>query len=394
MFRILRDALFATLGFILVYFLLLGFFKFVPLPHFNPLHNPIEDFELSDIYFSAVQRPDTLETEIVIVNASDKSRLEKARMIEKIAQQEPLAIGVDLLFTKGIYSSEDSVLARTLIRWKPKVVLATRLIDDELEASSGSFYKSMIGLDTTRGDFNFGYFNFEGDHKTSTVRKVKLLEKYDNLQFESFGLKIFEIAYPDRRVDIAAYQERDVAEIINYKLPYAGPSRFLVLDSVPNDPSSIKGKIVLFGQRDKRLTEDFLFTPQNKLLSRSFPDMKGVEIHAHILAMLRTGEFIKEASYMWLVKLTYIYLTMIFLLFLLEKLKHLYHLGIELLLFSSTLLGIYLCCFLLQQYRFKLDPTPYIALLFSEGIFLCVYETIIIWLRKKNKLPFKSYLSH
>ena len=93
-----------------------GFFLllFVNLSVLDPFYKAFKDFSFTDIYYSKGFYKDTKVDDVIIVNIKHHNRFEIAQAINKVAEQNPKVIGLDIVFKDRKEPFLDSVLRASL----------------------------------------------------------------------------------------------------------------------------------------------------------------------------------------------------------------------------------------------------------------------------------------
>lgn len=399
---IMVDAVIAIVLFMPLYWFFGVALHAANIARFNPIDNQIEDFELSDYYFSHFQDPSFPDTNIVIIALPNKERSEIAAAITKAYSFNPKAIGVDYDFQRGISTATDSMLGKALIKCRDKVILGTELMTDgSLSNEHSEFYRNLNGFDSITGEFNQGYVNFVGEDSLSTVREFHpWYHQSANRKHSSFAVKMLEVAKKEEILAKLKARGHD-EELINYKISYSKVGLFKVFSSVPDDTTLIRDKFILIGQTNPDLLEDYHYTPLNKILSRSLPDMKGIQIHAQLLSMLNTCSYINKPWCPLFWQSLFLFLFILLFLCLFIKLKHLYHPAIEVIIFVVSILSTIASCLSIQWFHLKVEPSGFIFKLFWAGNFLYVFHVFMEYVTKSiegkikvrgKELVFHSYI--
>ncbi len=281
----------------------------------NPIGEAISDMDITDIVFSKLRKdPNALVNEdIVIVNIGDLNREGIARQISAINEYHPAVIGIDAFFRQPKDPYQDSLLAAAL--WQtPKLVLVTKL--NQYNSRSESFDTLETSHPMFLENAHLGFANLITPAKDQDNFKVcRSFTPFENThdgRQKLFALKIAEL------FDKQAYDEflnrKNLVEFINYGGNVVSSSsknseftnKFTVLDWMDIfeenfTPDLFEDKIVIMGYLGENLSdnswEDKLYTPLNtEYAGRTNPDMYGVVIHANILAMILSGNYINSMS--------------------------------------------------------------------------------------------------
>jgi CHASE2 domain-containing sensor protein len=272
-------------------FLILGLLSFIffNTKFLNPIYHSIKDFQSTDIYFSQYKaKAKGYNQDIVLVNIEDADRNQIANSLGELLNHKPTVIGLDVCFFDKKETQTDSILKSVLS--SEKIILAS-----QFDYSSGNpeVLKTNDFFEVSNRE---GFGNFLGD-SSATVRYVAPFVAVDNTQYLSFSSKILEIVSSECFETLKLRNNN--TEIINYR-----DEDFIKIhiNDISNGRFSrdfFKDKIILMGYMGdysgRKVLEDLHVTPLNKNIGGiSIPDMYGVEIHAHILAMMLEKQYINE----------------------------------------------------------------------------------------------------
>jgi CHASE2 domain-containing sensor protein len=386
--RLLLEAVFATL----VVFGVMGLFAIIPLniAALQPLDAAVKDFDMVDLYYSQLKGNEGyFSKNVVLVNIGDAGREEIAELINYVSIGQPAAIGVDVFFDGLRGDSSDSLLAAA-VRSNPNVVMST------------FFDEATAQVKTSATAFNSGqtgYANFVGtDSRYSTIRAFEPQRTVGNVLHYSFGVQLALIANPNQA---SAFLKRSKPE---EEIRFLGStSSFLFFEkaqilNLEVDPELFAGKIVLVGYLGKTIDdansiEDRFFTPLNeKISSRSLPDMSGMVVHANIIEMIVTEHWISGLSPRIVATLGVLitYLHVFFYMFLILKWELYFDALSKILQAISIVLMIYIVFLAFHYHNFKLDITlGEIGVALAADV-LFVYQAIVNTLHKR--LGWKSIL--
>lgn len=340
---------------------------------FKPFKEQFNDFDIYDMVYSDLALGDQKkDTSIVLVQiAEDRQKI--AGQLKLLQKCQPAVIGVDVTFeTRSDDLIADSILADQLR--KPNVVTGNRLYLD----SSNKIDVLPNFFDTDSDSVNSGYFNFLGG-EISVVRYYPPFVKAGERVNNSFTSVIAKKIKPgDYRV---LESRKNKKEIINYSGNLEHYTSFLWQNvDTAQLADKVKGKIVLLGVLYKKkplVLEDLHFTPMNsKINGKSFPDAYGVVIHANILSMIFSGNYIGSFP----LSLTYIFAAVIsFFLVLyqlrrIKKNKHAPHWQVILYQFILiiALTGIFL--FIFKKWQIKIPLSPIVLCIIISVELLWIYR--------------------
>ncbi len=373
-----RDTILAT---IMVFFVM-GLLSLIPFnTHvLDPIKMALQDFDYNDLAYSQFNKNNHtgVDTNIVVVNIEDAGRAEIAMMLQKAIGQQPKVIGVDVVFNEPKDAAIDSMLINSFTGYK-NVVLAYNLsVEKDDTKAEGFLYPKAV---------NKGYANFVGE-EGGTIRYFAPAYKKKENNYQSFTSAIMQIADPARQ---AAFAKKYVSTAqINYSHTedkYITVSGRSLLDG-DTDPSLLKGKTVLMGfvSPDAHNIEDKHFTPLNKKsVGKSVPDMAGVYIHANILSMVNSGDYISKwpGWLVWTLAVILCWLHMaLFIRYFIDK--HIwFHLVAKMAQLLSAVLIVYLGLLFFYKWDIKINLTPsFVAIILAVDV-LYFYEAMVAWLHKK-----------
>ncbi|HEY8936541.1 MAG TPA: CHASE2 domain-containing protein [Cyclobacteriaceae bacterium] len=341
------DTLLAT---IFIFIVMIGVYKITDLKVFNafdPISNALADFELSDYGFSHFRpEPDSLERsimdQIVLVNIGELDRRNFAQLYQNIVKYKPRAIGIDSYFDceGGHYTVEDCPpLADTLgnlmlagaLQSTPNLVLVSKLLQTDSLSALGDidFFDSLeVSDEMFRANAHIGFANLVTDADYQEDVKIcksfvpkRMVGKREELAFAVKvamlydSVKTKKFLARNNPVEVVNYKgnfELEDVKLANLKKLDLGTTdklrklAFFALDvddvmQERFDSTAIKDKVVLFGYLGRYFGDpdwmDKFFTPLNKKIGgRANPDMFGLVIHANIIAMILSEDYIDELS--------------------------------------------------------------------------------------------------
>ncbi|RYD69195.1 MAG: CHASE2 domain-containing protein, partial [Sphingobacteriales bacterium] len=262
---------------------------------------------------------------------------------------------------------------------RKNIVLAYNLQVEKKQAKpEGFLYPSLSAK---------GYANFVGE-EGGTIRYFAPVFKAGNASFLSFTSAIMQIANPTKQ---QAFEKKytNTAQI-NYSrtedkyITISGKS----LLNGETDSNILTGKIVLMGyvSGDANSIEDKHFTPLNsKSVGKSVPDMSGVYIHANILSMMNSQNYVSKwpTWLVWTLAVILCWLHMsLFIRYFLDK--HIwFHLVAKMAQLISAILIVYLGLLFYYKWDIKINLTPsFVAIILAVDV-LYFYEALVAWLHKK-----------
>lgn len=306
--KLLRDTILITFSM----FILMWGISNIPLQFetFNPIQNVLKDFDVTDIVFSQLKKEPKLDDKIVVVNIGKLNRGEIGQLLEKIGEQKPKAVGVDIFFRKLKENNDDTLLLNGIKACK-NVVLVSKLEGynekkqqyDTLTLSNAFFSthtQNAFANLTTTGEGNMSEFltcrsfipQNQCKGKNEIAFAVKLAEIYDKNKAKKFLDRKNTSEYINYRGNIKQGKEK---EIVFASVDFSQ----ILNDEIEKDV--FKDRIVLLGFMGNTLAEnsfdDKFYTPLNKnYVGKSTPDMYGVVVHANIISMILNNDYIDEMN--------------------------------------------------------------------------------------------------
>lgn len=268
----------------------------------NIFEQTINNFKISDVYFSQIRDNESVkaDTNIVIVNIGYLPRAALGAQMEIISRYKPKVIGLDALLEGAREPEQDSTLEAFLQIASDRcpIVFASKLEKPNEEK------KSFDSLGLPHQPFlkyvEEGYVNVvtDEDTKFETARIISPKEKVKDSVVYSFATKMIQLSYPDKATTLLK-RDNDV-ETIYYRGNW---QKFMVIDpmDVLNenfDPSFFKDKIVILGYMGENYytedgVDDRYYTPMNtRPVGRAATDMYGIMIHANMLSMIMHENYI------------------------------------------------------------------------------------------------------
>lgn len=396
----------------------------------NPIAEAVEDTKLSDYAFSSLRVEDPpIDENIVIVNIGNLPRELIGKQIEVLNSLKPKIIALDMIFycpfgrdsincppaydTVGNKVLGDAIANANIMVLGHKLTQSKELISRE---GSTDEIDSLIHSDENlrRNAFE-GFVNLltDADHQEDLKicrEFVPALEVNGNREL-AFSVKIASL-YDSAKTE-KFLRRGNHQEIINYRgniIDWHGastyPGRYFVLDydqaldTSQFVPSLIKDKIVIMGFLGKDLRdpswEDKLFTPLNKKLGgRARPDMFGVVIHANIVSMILSEDYIDSLKkwHQVLIAIIVVFLNVALFAFINKKLPLWFDtLTIALQLIQLILFAL-LIPYAMYWYGFELEISLALGALALAGPCFEIYISIIKagvasfkqkWLTKKS----------
>jgi CHASE2 domain-containing sensor protein len=325
------DCVFATM---FVFVTLYGLKQLTTLKVFNAfdvIGQAIGDMELADIAFSQLREDPPIDTNVVIVNIGYLSRGQIGQQINNLNKCGAKVIGLDMFFSCDFfndsincpqaYDTLDNMMFAGAVLNYPNMVMVERLTQtDSLVSNFGdvAIYDSIEHTyPTLLQTAHEGFANLETDAEQqedlkSCRRFVPRVIMADGTEELAFSVKM-ALGYDSAKTKKFLARNKN-SEVINYRgnivdwhgaSQYAGRYAVLdwdqALDTTSFLPSMIRGKVVILGflGSDLRDTswDDKFFTPLNKKYAgKSLPDMYGVVVHANIVSMILSEDYIDELA--------------------------------------------------------------------------------------------------
>ncbi|WP_291728177.1 CHASE2 domain-containing protein [Bernardetia sp.] len=278
----------------------------------NIFEQTINNFKISDVYFSQIRDNKTVkgDTNVVIVNIGYLPRAGLGAQIEIISRYSPKVIGLDALLEGARQPEQDSTMEAFLqiASQRCPIVFASKL--EKPNEETKGFDSLGLPHKPFQKYIQTGYVNVvtDEDTKFETARIVSPKEKVidslsstDSIEY-SFATKLVQIAYPKKAEKLLA-RGNDV-ETIYYRGDY---DKFMVLNPMQVleenfDPSVFKDKIVIMGYMGEDYniddgTDDRYYTPMNsRPVGRAATDMYGIMIHANMISMIMHENYIDVIS--------------------------------------------------------------------------------------------------
>jgi CHASE2 domain-containing sensor protein len=363
--------------------------------HFlDPFNNGLKDYELTDIVTARFRDPSeiSLREDIVLINSGKPDRKVLQKMIDRIQDYQPTAMGIDILLEGQRKPTTDTVLANTLAKYD-NIVLATRLINYQSEQDVFQL-DSLINPLFIENSAALGYINFISKD-LRTVRWISSKESTTKGEQQAFSVLLAQHISPQAVADLNA--RKNAIERINYRTPQDYFVTFdysQVLDSTV-DLTYLKNKIVLIGYLGddewSMPMRDRFFTPMNKdYTGKSLPDMYGLVIHANIIAMILDRAYIYEVPNWFnrLLEILFCYFNVILIHWVYRKFPEPFHgitRGIQIVEFILVFL---LISVLFHYFDIRLDFGTGIFALVLIYDFVMIYESLI-----KNKIKWLQRLT-
>lgn len=382
-----RDSLWITVFIFLIYWLL--HVLYVNVHFLDHDHQTREDSDVNDIVYSAFGKAELAQKQnqdIYLVNIGNTNREQIAQMIDNLAQRQPKVIGLDITF-----SSEKDTLNRylqtSLKQHEQKLVLGGYFTYKH-ESELGDFIQSDTAY---RHQIPVGFTNFVTTFSQGTVRRFTPFVDFKSKEMPSFGAAVAEKATHNQYILLK--KRHHSSEIINYKYAL---SNFLILNKEEVLSNTfqldLKNKIVLVGfigeTKEQHSLEDYHFTPLNQ--NGNLPDMPGLAIHANIINMILTGDYINPFP-IWLTYLLSFLLCFLHVRWFLWSFvkKHIwFHLHFKIIQFISLAILVFVSILIYSAFNLRIE-TSIIAVPIALSVDVLYFsEAIARRLHEKYKTPF------
>ena len=340
----------------------------------DPFTKAFTDFNFNDIYFSEFLDK-KVSSDIIIVNIKHQDRYQIAQTIDKVAQQSPKSIGLDIIFKELKSAYVDSILKKT---FESHDNLVFSFYND-----NGTIIKNHPYFNTKSKDE--GYINVNFHNEDVTIRNF--IGALDN----AFSFATMVAIKSDLINKEEAKAKLNSATPINY---FGGLDSFLHFDTddilLANSIPVLKNKIVLFGYLGDPSgniydIEDKHFTPLNtKTIGRTVPDTFGVVVQANIVKMLVQKNFISKIPGFISYSIAFIlcFFITLFGLRIHKKNKFIFDVTIKLLQLIISIVLLYLSLELLKI-NINLQITPILVLALIGLEMIGFYEHLLLFLKKR-----------
>ncbi len=370
------DIVFAT---VTIFTVMIIFPIFFNSPSFDPIKRALQDFSITDVYFSQILEKDSVnkDNNIVLVNVSYQSQLglrgfdafKVSQVLNTINEQKPSVIGVDYLMKYDEKSSTEynpvfTQFIKTMTEGIPNLVLASNFKKFKPDTKE---YSSLQKPDTNIFSYkDIAYNNVisQDEQENNTIRKftpyvdfdskkissfpIKLVEKYDKKLVEEFGKKNLEKATINFVGNDFKFKIVDAIEIMEGKI----------------NKDDFENKIVIVGVFDTTSAfdnlQDMYFTPLNQeSAGKTFPDMYSTIINANIVSMLVSQSY-STVMPLWieiLISAFVCYSNMIIFFNIKEKNEKFYEVTAVLLFLFESIGFIYITVATYAAYKLEINLT-------------------------------------
>lgn len=252
------------------------------LDYLNPIAEALDSFSMTDVFFD-IQHSDAEPEQSDLITLVDMTELysrgEIANLLEDINQNNPLCVGVDLIFEgEKDDSIGNEILEESVIGLSGRSVFSRKLT--EYDSSVETFKSSVRSYFSDRIDFTEAYTNLNDDMAGSCIRNFSVSQTQNGEKLLSFPAKI------------ASFFDESINELTNeeYLINFKNVSFPVVsFKDITEKADLIDGHIVLVGTMTEE--QDMHNTPLGK--------MAGLELQAFSLLTLLEHKGIREVP-QWL----------------------------------------------------------------------------------------------
>lgn len=353
---------------------------------FDPFSDAFQDFDYTDLYYSQLRNVTRVGADIVLVNIRDSDRRGLARLVNRIRQQDPAVIGLDVFF-EGLKDPEtDSILLAALGNGEQVVI--------------GSDFRDGRELPPAFNHLHPGYVNLYGKEAgVGVVRKFAPFRKRGADTLYSFGVQVARLYAPEKtRKYLATTGEKEHIHYLGSQESFITFDREEVLDPEA-DLGVMRGKIVLLGYLGEDMNHptsltDLHFTPLNpKLGGRSFPDMYGVVIHANIIhSILSERTILNAGKYSaWFIAFLFGLLVNTGFVWLHVNRPVSFYFYAKVLQLVLSILVLYAVFYAFHSFRIQLDAIPMVVVLVLTVDLMLFYEILMRKLKARGLIR-NSYI--
>ncbi len=405
------DCVIATAFVFLAMWGLVGLTNLKVFNAFDTIGTALADVELTDYVFSQLRDDPMVDENIVMVNIGRLNRRGIAEQLQIISKYKPKVIGIDSFFDcrSGSY---DTVSCPQL-----KDTLGNLMLSNAIkEARNVVLVSHVLQRDTTLGEFEFdslrrsdpmylddafadGYATLETDaafqDDVKTCRTFNPRFTVNDKVHYAFSIqmaKVYDAMKTQKFLD-----RGNISEVINYKgnvVDILGSTNYpqmfytLDVDDVLYEnfvPEMIKDKIVIFCFLGEKLGgdpswADKFYTPLNKKLAgKANPDMFGGVVHANIVSMILSEDYVNQMDNWQEVLMAIVVCLLNVALFSLINTKFpLWYDGItKLLQFFQLLLYTFIMVMVFSWFNFKFNVTLTLAVVALVGDIFEVYMSVL-----------------
>ncbi len=384
----------STLATILCFAIMFVFLNLFSSKYFEPFKESFRDFQITDITYSDLRDDISVRADpnIVLIDVWRLNKPGLAQLIKRLNDNNPAVVAIDKIFTKGDNKLNDLVLADAL-KNTDNLVMAYRLSNN---SEGAKYYDEMITSDSMFiQNASMGYSNlmFGKNKEISTVREFVPKHSFKGKELFSFGVQTAKNYNP--AVVENLFSRNKNREIINYRADW---KKFTFLEGIKVlkedvDRNVIEGKILILGDvgafREYELLEELYFTPLNeRIAGRTLPDMSGVEIHANIVSMIKTGDYYGEMP-LWigfLLAVILCYVNMWIFSYICIKNKTWFEINSLLIFLLESVALLYLTVQIFNKYHYQCT--------FTIALFAVALSVFIYQIYNETFKPFYQRLSN
>jgi CHASE2 domain-containing sensor protein len=434
--KLWQDWLFAT---VFVFVVMGGIYRLSQIALFNvfdPLGKALGDMEITDITFTDLRLETPPEdTVITLINVGYLSRAEIAQQVNFISQFKPRVIGIDVRFVcengddpvncPAGYDTLSNLMLGGAIAQAGNVVLVSKVAQSDSLLKANNYNTDLFdSIIHSHPMLTAGAIEAHANLDTRATTqedlkecrrvwpKITLIDGTEVLAFSTQVAMLYDSAKTK-----AFLARGNKSEVINYRgngpdpheataLQYRGAYRFRDWDQLYDTNTYhtdrfLRDKIVLLGfmGSDIRDTswDDKFFTPLNvNFAGRSRPDMYGVVVHANIISMILSGNFVNEMA-TWQ-KFALAFLVVYFniaLFWIINRRLPLWFDGLALLLqLTQIVLLTVLMMLMFDWYNFKLDLTIALLGIALSGtcfeMYFNLFKVVLVRIRAKRMFTNKK----
>lgn len=385
----------------------------------DPIGQALDNFQLTDLVYTAMRDDLPKDTNITIVNIGNLSRSEIGVLINNLNLHQPKVIGIDTRFLKdkSTYYKEngledgDSVLAQSFAHTKNLV-----LVSDMPRDSLGNVEEIITSHPKFMKNANSAYANMiTKENEFRVARDILPKEMVFGKREIFFPVKI--AAYFDYKKTQRFIDRNKELEIIYYRGninnfdgerdPFGYGDSFNKIDikeGMENsfDPKLVTGKMLMLGymgstiKNNKYWDEDKFYTPLNKKYAgKSYPDMYGVIVHANVLSMIINETYVNglNASTSMIINLLLCLLGVIIFSYIHHNI-HLWWDGLSvIIMLAMAVMVVVFKLYIFLYYRIEVDINLSLVFLFVLGNFLELYyeyaKPMLVWVLNRSSIVMK-----
>jgi CHASE2 domain-containing sensor protein len=367
--------------------LMFGLTHLINFGSFDLYRLAFKEFSFLDTFYAQKMDPEatTVNKQLILVNVKHLNREQIARLINKIDQQQPKVIGVDVIFDHSKQKDSDVDLWMAL---QSKNIVATYAFQDR------GLIENHPRLMVLR--HKMGYANFNFDTYNSVIRNFQAKTRFENQEYTSFGLLVAQqYLGKDQKLEWVKMDRKSIP--INYS---GGSNHYYTFEAnevlEQKAMPVFKDKIVLLGYLgsptgNQNDIEDRHFTPLNpEFVGKSAPDTFGLVVHANIIEMLINNKRLKEAP-VWVLFTVGFLLTFMAIAFFLKLNKN----EVQPIILIKKLAQLGFTVFFIWIALWLLSNGIYFKI--TELIWYAILSVGYIWAYKlmsnymKNRFGWKSY---